>query len=227
MTQSPSPVAPRMFSDRVDAFHTQLAAQVPADMLGSVDAQITNLGVIGAGAGALKVGDAAPSFDLPDARGGRGSLDVALRDGPVVLVFYRGQWCPYCDLQLRAYQEVLPRIRALGATMVAVSPQTPDESLSTAEKRSLAFAVLSDRGNEVARRYGLVFRSPAGLDAVHRGFGIDLARSNGDDSNELPVPGVFIIGRDRRIAFRFVEPDYRVRLEPAALLAQLESMSGK
>jgi len=120
---------------------------------------------------------------------------------------------------------VLPQIHALGASLVAVSPQTPDESLATAEKKDLAFAVLSDAGNAVARQYGLVFDVPIRLDAIHKAFAIDLARSNGDTSNELPVPGTFIVGRSGRIAFAFVDGDYRVRLEPAELLRQLEAVA--
>ena len=139
------------------------------------------------------------------------------------MTFYRGAWCPYCDLTLRAYQALLPQIRSLGATLIAISPQTPDGSLTTAETKELAFPVLSDTGNGVARQYGLVFRVSTALEATHQAFGIDLARSNGDTSNELPVPGTFIIGRDGRIAFAFVDSDYRVRLEPAELLRQLET----
>lgn len=202
----------RLLADRIAAFHDALAKQAPAELIGTIVAEIDGLVRDGAGASALAVGTQAPLFSLPDARGGDVSLARLTAEGPVVLVFYRGGWCPYCDLQLRAYQEVLPQIRAVGAQMVAVSPQTPDETLTTAEKKELAFPVLSDAGNAVARRFGLVFRVPPGLDAVHRGFGIDRARSNGDASNELPVPAVFVIGRDGRVVFRHVDADYRGRL---------------
>jgi peroxiredoxin len=153
------------------------------------------------------------------------SLGDLRRVGPVVVTFYRGQWCPYCDLQLRAYQEALPRIRALGATLVAISPQTPDESLSTAEKRRLEFHVLSDAGNHVARAWGLVWKVGASLDSLHKAFGIDLAASNGDGSNELPVPATFIVDPSGRIAFAHYDANWRVRLEPAALLAALEKVT--
>src|SRR5205823_1159913 len=143
----------------------------------------------------------------------RVALDSLLKEGPVVVSFYRGQWCHYCDLQLRAYQEILPRIKALGANLVAISPQTPDESLSTAAKRKLEFRVLSDSGNKVARAYGLVWRVPAGLDAIQRGFGVDLTASNGDTSNELPVPGTFVLGADGRIVLGYANADWRQRLE--------------
>jgi peroxiredoxin len=120
---------------------------------------------------------------------------------------------------------VYPRIRALGANLVAISPQTPDESLSTAEKRDLRFHVLSDAGNKTAQSYGLVWEVPAKLSALHKGFGIDLAKSNGDALNELPVPGTFIVGSDGRIAFSYVNADWTVRLEPAELIRALEKLA--
>jgi len=212
--------------DRIAAFNEGLASRAPAELIRTIVAEIERLVRAGAGASALAVGAMAPELSLPDARGGDVSLARLTAEGPVVIVFYRGAWCPYCDLQLRAYQEVLPQIRALGAQMIAISPQTPDESLSTAEKKALAFPVLSDAGNAVARRFGLVFRVPPGLDAVHRSLGIDLARSNGDSSSELPVPAVFVIGPDGRVAFRHVDADYRSRLEPATLLRQLSDARG-
>lgn len=224
---SSTQVADKMLGNRIAAFHTEMAKQAPAEVLTTIGGEIEGIVRTGAGAKAPRTGDMAPTFTLSDARGKDVSLQKLLGEGLAVLTFYRGQWCPYCDMQLRAYQEVLPQIRALGANLVAISPQTPDESLSTAEKRNLAFSVLSDVGNKVAHSYGLVFKVPAGLDGVHKAFGIDLAKSNGDSTNELPVPGVFIIGRDGRIAFSFVNADYRERLEPAELLRRLGQASGK
>ena len=221
---SASPITETL-ADRIAAFDAGLARQAPASVLEALRAVISDIVAGGAGRGAPRLGAAAPPFNLPDARGGHVSLQDLLARGPVVVTFYRGAWCPYCDLTLRAYQDLLPEIRALGANLVAISPQTPDASLTTAEKKALAFAVLSDTANTVARQYGLVFQVPAALDAIHRGFGVDLAASNGDTSNELPVPGTFIIGRDGRIAFAFVDGDYRVRLEPRELIRQLAAVA--
>jgi peroxiredoxin len=170
------------------------------------------------------VGDLPPDFTLPDATRHSISLASLRLAGPVVVTFYRGQWCPYCDLQLRAYQEALPRIRALGASLVAISPQTPDESLSTAEKRKLEFHVLSDGGNTVARAWGLVWKVASSLDSLHTAFGVDLAKSNGETSNELPVPATFVVEPSGRIAFAHYDPNWTVRLEPAALIAALEKV---
>lgn len=219
-----SNVPANQLADRIAAFNTDLAKQAP-DGAKALAAEIEKVVRSGAGSNALKVGDSAPDFTLPDATRRSISLARLRQSGPVVVTFYRGQWCPYCDLQLRAYQEVLPRIRALGATLAAISPQTPDESLSTAEKRKLEFHVLSDAGNEVARSWRLVWKVGASLDALHKAFGIDLAKSNGDTSNELPVPATFVVESSGRIAFAHFDPNWGARLEPAALISALETVA--
>jgi peroxiredoxin len=211
---------------RIAAFNADLTKQAPEGVK-ALTAEVENVVRSGAGSNALKVGDPAPDFTLPDPTRRTISLASLRQAGPVVVTFYRGQWCPYCDLQLRAYQEVLPRIRALAATLIAISPQTPDESLSTAEKRKLEFHVLSDAGNQVARRWGLVWKIGTSLDSLHKAFGIDLARSNGDTSNELPVPATFVVEPSGRIAFAHYDPNWRVRLEPAALVSALETVARK
>ena len=188
-------------------------------VLDSLDAGATKLGARTWPAKA--VGDAAPEFELPDARDGNVTLADLRRDGPVVLVFYRGAWCPYCNLQLRAFQSALEDLHAAGATLVAISPQTPDNSLTLAEQAELAFPVLSDVGNAVARSYGLVFALGAEDRELHAGIGIDLAASNGDDSWELPAPAVFVVDPDGTIRFASVAGDYRWRVGPDEVLAAL------
>lgn len=148
-------------------------------------------------------------------------LDELLLQGPVVLTFYRGAWCPYCNLQLRAYQAILPQVAAWGARLVAISPQRPDNSLGTAEKNALTFDVLSDAGNEVARRYGLVYALPGELRDALRANDKALSTINGDESWELPVPATYVIGEDGRVLLASLHVDYRTRLEPEAMLAAL------
>jgi peroxiredoxin len=161
---------------------------------------------------ALKVG-LAPSFSLPGRDGGRVSLASLLDKGPVVLVFYRGAWCPYCNTQLAGYQQGLNRILAKGATLVAVSPQLPEKSASMAEKGELRFPVLSDVGLKVARSFGLVFKAPASY-----GF---LPDYNGDSSGELPLAATYVIGKDGRILKAFVDQDYKKRASLEDILAAL------
>jgi peroxiredoxin len=171
--------------------------------------------------GALKEGDGAPDFVLPDAGGRAVSLSSVLAHGPAVVTFYRGGWCPYCNLQLRAYQALLPELTALGARMLAISPQLPDASLSTAERESLTFDVLSDVGNDVARRFGLVYPLPQELRDALRTNNKALPGINGDDTWELPVPATYVIEQNGKVSLAFIEVDYRQRLAPQQLLDAL------
>ena len=175
----------------------------------------------------LRVGDKSPDFELPSATGKTVRLGDLLQHGPVVVAFYRGGWCPYCNLELRALQETLPEIKKLGAQVVAVSPQMPDSSLATKEKNELQFQVLSDQHNSVARQFHLVFTLPEEVRTIYKGFGHDLVARNGDNSFELPFPATYVIGQDRIIRFAFVNADYTKRAEPADILAVLRELRRK
>lgn len=174
-----------------------------------------------------KEGERVPDFELPN--GARKSLRLStiLRDGPVVLVFYRGAWCPYCNLHLSALQGRLDEVKRLGAQLVAVSPQTPDRSHLVVEKNELQFPVLSDVGNHVARALGLVFDFSDDLRSAYRGFGVDLRDFNGDESWTLPVPGTFIVNQDRTIAKVWADVDYRTRAEPDEIVHTLQALREK
>ena len=175
--------------------------------------------------GALGVGDRAPDFTLPDATGGEIRLSELLVDGPVVLTFYRGAWCPYCNTQLRDYQLALPDLEDAGASLVAVSPQTPDSSLTTAEKNDLAFPVLSDAGLEVSRDYGLVFRVDESTRDRYRLGGVDLERYNGTGDWELPVPATYVIDQSGTVRAAFVEADYTQRASPRDVLEAVRDLA--
>lgn len=173
---------------------------------------------------ALGEGDRAPAFNLLGADGGRVNMDELLAKGPVVLTFYRGAWCPYCNTELRLLQAALPEIENAGASLVAVSPQTPDGSMTMRDKQDLKFPVLSDPGNEVARQYGLVFAVGEEVAERYRLSGIDLAAINGDNSFELPIPATYVIGTDGVIRYAFVDADYRVRAAPDAVVSALRAL---
>jgi peroxiredoxin len=205
----------------LDAFKAEFARAAPAGRPALYDAKIEELRASFARESAIGLGDQVPEFRLPDPKGGVVSLHDLLQSGPAVVTFYRGGWCPYCNLQLRAYQAVLPEITALGARLVAISPQLPDGSLSTAEANALTFDVLSDAGNDVARRFGLVWSLPEELRAALSSNNKALPGINGDDSWELPVPATYVVDRDGRVALAAVEVDYRRRLEPVAILDAL------
>lgn len=212
-------------SEQLAAFRAEFVRTAEPGRVALYQATIDKLLAEFAGRDPVGAGDEAPDFTLPDPRGGEVALSALLREGPVVLAFYRGGWCPYCNLQLRAYQEALPAIRELGARLVAVSPQLPDQSLSMAEKNALAFDVLSDVGNRVARSYGLVYTLAEELQEGLRAAGRPLSLVNGDDSWELPVPATYVIGPDRRIVAGEVDVDYRDRLDPREILAALEGLA--
>jgi len=174
----------------------------------------------------LKVGDPAPDFELVNALGGRVRLSDHLARGPVVLSFYRGAWCPYCNLQLRGLVKTLPHMEARGATLITVTPQTPDKSLEQVKKDGYPFEILSDLDDSVMKAYRLLFEVPADLSDVYkRNFGLDIAEYNGKGRYVLPVPGTFVIDGDGVIRAAHADPDYRQRMEPAAILAALDGLN--
>ena len=207
------------------SFKAEFSRTAPAGRAALYEAKIEELRADFALASAVGVDEAAPDFALPNAAGKSIVLKELLRSGPVILTFYRGGWCPYCNIQLRAYQSVLPQISASGARLVAISPQLPDNSLDTANKNALTFDILSDVRNEVARSYGLVYSLPEEIRAALRSNNKALPSINGDQSWELPVPATYVIARDQHVALAYIEVDYRKRLEPEALLTCLKSLS--
>jgi peroxiredoxin len=172
----------------------------------------------------MAVGDTAPDFTLPDAKGRQVSLATLLADGPVVLTWYRGGWCPYCNKQLSDYQLSLTDMKAMKAQLVAISPQTPDNSLTTVEKNNLAFAVLSDQGNLIAKQYGLAYTLPADVVARYKNH-FDLAKYNGDDTNQLPLTATYVIDKQGVIRYAFVNEDYTKRAEVTEILAALKQIN--
>ena len=203
----PSDMPPLSAQDKqvMEAASAQLAAQMPDP--------------------GLKVGARAPDFTLVNARGEDVRLAALLQRGPVVLTFYRGAWCPYCNLQLRQLRESLPHFQRHGAQLVAVTPQRPDKSLGQVEQDGYPFEILSDLDSEVMRAYNLYFEVPQELSELHkRNFDLDLADYNGAGRYVLPVPGTFIIDTRGIIRGAFADTDYRKRMEPAEILHVIETM---
>jgi peroxiredoxin len=207
--------------EELDAFRLSFMAKAPSEVREAMSRADMELAASGIAQHGVKAGDRAPAFRLPDARGGHIQLRDLLTKGPAVVSFYRGGWCPYCNLELRALQKALPAIQQLGAQLVAVSPQIPDESQSTAEKNELGFAVLSDVGSVTAKAYGIAFDLAEGLRPIYARFGHALPEKNGDDSWVLPIPATYVIDTNGTIVLAFVDVDYRNRLEPAEIISAL------
>jgi peroxiredoxin len=206
-------------------FYEARQQQIPAEIREIMHRASQELADSGQADRALTVGAQAPRFNLPAATGQTLALDDLLTNGPVVLTFYRGAWCPYCNIALRSLQQHHEAITARGARLVAVSPQTPDESLTLTEKHDLAFDVLSDIGSDTAKQYGLAFDLPDDLAAVYDKLGFDLQRVNDGHPRTLPLPATYVIDRDGIIRWAFVNPDYTTRAEPASILAALDQLN--
>jgi peroxiredoxin len=213
--------------DELDAFRSEFMTKVSPEIRNAMTRADTELAAAGITKHALRAGDPVPDFRLPDARGCQVRFRDLLAKGPVVVSFYRGGWCPYCNLELRALQNALPEIKQLGAQLVAISPQTPDESLSTAEKNELEFAVLSDIGSATAKAYGIAFDLTEELRPIYSRLGHALPDKNGDDSWILPIPATYVIDKDGIVALAFVDVDYRNRLEPAEIVTAIKTLSEK
>lgn len=173
----------------------------------------------------LKAGSHAPDFSLPDAFGNSTRLADVLARGPVILTFYRGAWCPYCNLQLHALKESLPHFRRYGAQLVAVTPQTPSRSAGQIAKDAYPFPILSDLDDHVMKAYNLYFEVPEAVRNLYlQDFSLDIADYNGKGRYGLPVPGTFIIDRQGIIRATFADTDYTKRMEPAAIIEALAAL---
>ncbi|AZQ83306.1 AhpC/TSA family protein [Colwellia sp. Arc7-635] len=183
------------------------------------------------GANALKLGQQVASFILPNQKDESVSLTDLLAKGPVVVTFYRGSWCPYCNLQLRALQARLSEIHDLGAQLVAISPEVPDGSLDTDEISNMAFNVLSDQDSKVAAQYGVAWEVPAFFIEhmkVDRGLDLNVVNNitsdNVKSSTILPIPATFVISSDGTVTWRYVDVDYRTRSEPEDIITALKNL---
>ena len=172
----------------------------------------------------LKVGDKAPAFTLPNVHGSSIHSTKLLKSGPLVISFYRGSWCPYCNLELVALQRSFPQLKDIGAQLVAISPERPEKAEAIVGKHGLSFEVLSDAGNKVARQFGLVFTLDKELQPLYLRAGNDLPAYNGDESWEIPLPATYVVDRDGTIVYAFVDTDYTKRLEPSEILTAVKEM---
>jgi peroxiredoxin len=208
----------------IETFVSETAGRIPPQVLTELKQSIDQVKASGIAQRALTAGDQAPAFTLPNAQGSTVALTDLLQYGPVIISFYRGIWCPYCNLELRAYQRILSDIRAAGGDFIAISPQTPDNSLSTSERNGLEFEVRSDRANRVASEFGIAYAIPDVVKRVTAMFGADIAEINGSDDGCLPISATYVVDTQRQIVLANIDADFRVRLEPADALAALRQV---
>jgi peroxiredoxin len=208
---------------QIDAYNVQKEAKLPADVLALMDKTNEELIAQHIKNNALQVGAKVSNFNLSNHNGETIELTDLLNKGPVIISFYRGGWCPYCNLELKALNNYLPQFKTQSAQLIAISPQLPDETLSTAQKNALEFDVLSDVSNKVADQFGLLFTLDERIQALYTQFGIDFEKYYGDKSYKLPLPATYVINQQGIITYAFLNEDYTLRAEPADVMAALES----
>jgi peroxiredoxin len=216
---------------KLDAFKADFEAgkppyNVPSSVIETMHRATAELIASGAALRALKAGDRAPDFTLDDPEGQPVSSADLLAKGPLVVSFYRGVWCPYCNMELQALQAALPEFEKLSASLVAISPQTAVNSRKSVRQNELTFPILSDGHNEVAAAFGLRFEMPDYLVDLYKSLKNDLPSFNGDASWTLPMPGRFVIAQDGTILYAEVNPDYTRRPEPENMLPALRRAEG-
>ncbi|MCL2394011.1 MAG: AhpC/TSA family protein [Acidimicrobiaceae bacterium] len=199
------------------------AQHLPPEVAATFTAQQATLAATNAPT--LAIGTALPETPLLTATGSRITLEQLLDGSPAVLVFYRGGWCPYCNVALRSYEaDLLPDLEALGVRLIAISPQRPDQSLSTQEKADLTFAVVSDPENTLARSLGILDDGSDEVRAAQARLGLDLAQVNDGGDYRLPMPTVAIIDSHRRVRWADVHPDYTTRTQPETIIEAVKAL---
>lgn len=220
------PPSDQTFTARFAELEANLAEKLPADASAAFTAERAQLDAAGLPAGIAVAGRPMPDASLLDAHGNPTTLAQTIAGGPAVVVFYRGAWCPFCNLALRIYeQDLLPGLSERGVTLVAISPQRPDGSLTMQQTNELSYAVLSDPGNRIATELGILAPANDGARAAQVGLGVDVAASNADGTPTLPMPTVVVVDQGR-IAWIDVHPNYATRTESAEILAAVSATVG-
>ena len=209
------------FAERKELIANYVPAETQA-VHARVIAQLRDNGILER---VLSAGARIQTFELRDHNDNLVSSASLLAQGPLVICFIRGRWCPFCVGQMEAMNAVLPHIRQLGASLIAISPQTAKQAFFMVDQHNLQFPLLVDTGNEVARRFGLVYQVPEKQQAIYRRAFINLPFANGNDSWELPIPGTFIVDRNAVIRYAYADPDYTERPEPAEILEKLAELN--
>ncbi|MDE2423022.1 MAG: AhpC/TSA family protein [Betaproteobacteria bacterium] len=208
-----------LLKDALNDYKNNVKDKVPAEVWQTMSAATEALRHADLAKKALKTGDSFPDFTLKNQHGEERRFSDYLKSGPVILNIYRGGWCPYCNLEMKAFHDILPEIKARGAQLVGMSPETPDHAKDTAQKADINIDILSDVGNAISQKLGLVFTLADELKPIYQQFGIDIPAFNGDHSFTLPMPATYLIDQQGKIVYHFIDVDYTQRQEPKELLA--------
>lgn len=208
-------------TDELKKYADQSAAKIPAEVLTIMKNAIQELENSNLVDQALKTGDKIPTIELPNATGKIISIQEQIKKGKVIIAFYRGGWCPYCNLELKALQEILPQIKEKGASLIAITPETPNNSLNTIEKNNLEFEVLTDKDNKTASKFNLTYKLPKELLDIYLNFGINLEKSNDNQLGELPIAATYVVDTKGTIIFDYIKEDYKLRASTEAIIASL------
>ncbi|KAL9473482.1 hypothetical protein ACSS6W_007862 [Trichoderma asperelloides] len=211
-------------ASQLSAYSEKVNQNAPAPVVSAIKESIASLNATFDNSATIQIGASLPSFKLPNALGKEVASESLLAKGPVLITFYRGDWCPFCNLALRSLQLHLDEFHAKGVTIVAISPELPNSSLSTAEKNDLKFEVLSDVGNKFARQLGIVWDQPKSVEPIFKAFEIDLKVRNGDDTMAVPIPTTILVDTKGVVRNIHIDPDYRQRLETTTALAWVDSL---
>ncbi|REC59427.1 AhpC/TSA family protein [Chryseobacterium pennae] len=206
---------------QIEHLNQELSSQLPQEILEAFGNSIEDLKTKKINENSVQIGDQMPEFSLPNALGKIISSEDILRNGKIILAFYRGSWCPYCNLELKFLQDHLSRIKDKGATLIAVSPQSPDQSLSMMGKNKLEFEVLTDIDNNFAEKLGITFQLQDFVIPYYKSLGINLSDFNKNNDNVLPVPAVFVVDENRVVTYKFLDVNYMNRVDVEELINSL------
>jgi len=210
--------------EELEAKNAEVEKNVPPELFSQMRSSVDDLRDSGLSAQAPKKGEALLGFSLPNQHGNIITLASLLEKGPLVINFYRGRWCPYCSIELSAYQSILADINRLGATFIAISPELPDDSLTDSEKATMDFDVLTDKNLSYARSLHLTFTVPENIRGIYSDFGFNLEDKNGVGQHDLPMPVTIVVGQDGVVIDCFCDEDYTKRKEPSEVLELLKAI---
>ncbi|RXM52632.1 MULTISPECIES: peroxiredoxin-like family protein [unclassified Chryseobacterium] len=206
---------------QIEDLNHELSSQLPQEILEAFGKSIEDLKTQRIEENSIQIGEQMPGFSLPNASGKIINSEDILKDGKIILAFYRGSWCPYCNLELKFLQNNLSQIKDKGATLIAISPQSPDHSLNMTEKNSLEFEVLTDIDNNFAKRLGIAFQLQDFVIPYYNGLGIHLSDFNKNNDHTLPVPAVFVVDENSLVTYKFLDVNYMNRIDVEELIQAL------